>query len=323
MSLHPSLAAVRRGVRRVLAECDPGDTVVVAVSGGADSMALARATIFEARSRSLRVIGATVDHGLQIDSDVVAARTAAWLAEAGIDETATISVTVDDPDRAGPEGAARQARYAALDEYADHVGARLILLGHTRDDQAETVLLGLARGSGGRSLAGMRRAFGRYRRPLLDVGRDDTVTACQVEGVETWSDPHNSDPGYARVRVRHTVLPVLEDQLGPGVSQALARTADQLRADTELLDQIAESEWGTLAGQLRVAELARYPDAIRLRLLRLGALAGGAIPAELTHEHIVALDALVTQWHGQKWIDLPGRLRGVRREGLVCFVPEH
>ncbi|WP_300680632.1 tRNA lysidine(34) synthetase TilS [Nocardioides sp.] len=320
MALHPSIAAVRRGVRKALAECAPGDTVVVGVSGGPDSMALAAATIVEGHKLALRVIGATVDHGLQVDSDVVAEQTAGRLAALGIDETVTISVSVDDPDRAGPEGSARQARYAALDQYADHVGARLVLLGHTRDDQAETVLLGLARGSGGRSLAGMRRAFGRYRRPLLDVGRDDTVTACQVEGIETWHDPHNDDPGYARVRVRRTVLPVLEEQLGPGIAATLARTADQLRSDTELLDDIAENEWRSLGGTLAADVLAGYPTAIRTRLLRHGALAAGAIPAELTFEHILGLDALVTDWHGQRWIDLPGLLRAIRTEGRITFV---
>ena len=303
-----------------MAECEPADTVMVAVSGGPDSMALASATIVEGHKLGLTVVGVTVDHALQLDSDLVAAETAQRLSALGIDATATVRVSVDDPDRAGPEGAARHARYAALDQYADHIGARLVLLGHTRDDQAETVLLGLARGSGGRSLAGMRRSFGRYRRPLLDVGRDDTVTACQVEGIATWHDPHNDDPGFARVRVRRRVLPVLEEQLGPGIAQTLARTADQLRDDTSLLDDLAQNEWASLAGVLRVDVLAGYPRAIRTRLVRIAALAAGAIPAELTFAHIAAVEGLITQWHGQKWIDLPGHLRAVRRDGLVTFV---
>lgn len=322
MSLHPSIAAVRRGVRSALAECEPGETVVVAVSGGADSMALASAAIFEGAKKSLRVIGATVDHGLQVGSDEVAAVVAERLSAMGISATATIKVAVDDLDRVGPEGAARNARYAALDQYADHVEARLTLLGHTRDDQAETVLLGLARGSGGRSIAGMRRAFGRYRRPILDVGRDDTITACQVEGITVWEDPHNVDPGYARVRVRRAVLPVLEDQLGPGIAKALARTADQLRSDMAFLDDVAALEWsGTLAGELPVAALAEYPIAIRSRVLRLAAVDAGAIDTELTYDHVMALNELIENWHGQKWIDLPGHIRAVRRGSLVTFEP--
>ena len=119
-----------------------------------------------------------------------------------------------------------------------------MLLGHTLDDQAETVLLGLARGSGGRSLAGMRRGFDGFARPLLDVRRDDTVTACQVEGLDVWDDPHNADPAFTRVRVRRTILPLLEDELGPGVARTLARTADQLRDDMALLDSLADDLLG-------------------------------------------------------------------------------
>ncbi|SFC19956.1 tRNA(Ile)-lysidine synthase [Nocardioides terrae] len=322
MSLHPSVAAVRLGVRRVLAPLASGDTVLVACSGGADSLALVAATVFEARRPSLRVVGVTVDHGLQDGSSEQAARTVRQMAEIGCDETFTVTVAVEDAAGIGPEAAARRARYAALDQVADHVGAALVLLGHTRDDQAETVLLGLARGSGGRSMAGMRRAFDRYRRPLLDVSRLDTATACQVEGLDAWDDPHNSDPGYARVRVRTRVLPVLEDELGPGVAATLARTADQLRADMDLLDDLAEAAYGTLVeggSTIDATALAAHPDALRRRILRLAALAAGCPSSELFHEHVLALDALVTDWRGQRWVDLPGHRRGVRRDGAVSI----
>jgi len=320
VSLHPSVAAVRLGVRRALGPLAPGDTVLVACSGGADSLALVSATVFEARRPALRVVGVTVDHGLQEGSAEQAARTVRQMAAIGCAETFTVTVAVEDAAGIGPEAAARRARYAALDQVADHVGAAVILLGHTRDDQAETVLLGLTRGSGGRSLAGMRRSFDRYRRPLLDVSRLDTATACQVEGLEPWDDPHNSDPGYARVRVRSRVLPVLEDELGPGVAATLARTADQLRADMDLLDDLAEAAYATLVADdpaLDAAALAAHPDALRRRILRLAALAAGCPAAELFHEHVLALDALVTGWRGQRWVDLPGHLRGVRRNGAV------
>src|SRR6478752_6482836 len=195
MSLHPSVAAVRLGVRRCLADLEPGSTVVVACSGGADSLALLAATVFEARTGSLRVVGATVDHGLQPGSAAHADRVVAQMAALGADETLTARVQVEGGGL-GPEAAARRARYAVLEQVAEHTGAVAVLLGHTRDDQAETVLLGLTRGSGGRALAGMRRSFGRYRRPLLDVPRDDTLTACRVEGLEFWDDPHNHDHGF-------------------------------------------------------------------------------------------------------------------------------
>ncbi len=322
MSLHPALAAVRRGVRRCLADLEPGSTVVVACSGGADSLALLSATVFEGEKAGWLVVGATIDHGLQPGSAGHAEGVVAQMAALGAGETLSARVQVDGGGL-GPEAAARRARYAVLEQVGEHVGAAAILLGHTRDDQAETVLLGLARGSGGRSLAGMRRAFDGYRRPLLDVSRDDTVTACQVQGIEFWDDPHNHDPGFTRVRVRRTVLPLLERELGPGVASTLARTADQLRDDMDFLDDLAEADWAGLRGadgSLPTEELAGRPVPVRRRVLRLAALDAGAPSAELFHEHVLAMDALLTDWHGQKWIDLPGHLRCARRAGELVFL---
>jgi tRNA(Ile)-lysidine synthase len=245
------------------------------------------------------------------------------LAALGVDETLTVRATVDAPGL-GPEAAAREARYALLEQVRESYDAEVVLLGHTRDDQAETVLLGLTRGSGGRSLAGMRRGYDRFVRPLLDVGRADTVTACLVEGIETWDDPHNQDPAYTRARVRHTVLPMLEDQLGPGVAVTLARTADQLRGDMDLLDDLAETAYGELRaadGALSAAELGERPDPIRRRVLRLAALDAGAPASELFYEHVVAMDALVTDWRGQRWVDLPGPVRCTRVDGRLRFLP--
>jgi tRNA(Ile)-lysidine synthase len=308
-------------VRQVVDALPPGVTVVVATSGGADSTALLSAAVFECHKRAQRVIGVTVDHGLQAGSADRAARLVARMGEMGADETMTVTVRVEDSSGLGPEAAARQARYAVLEEVAERFSAAVVLLGHTLDDQAETVLLGLARGSGGRSLAGMRRAYDVFARPLLDVRRDDTVTACQVEGLTTWDDPHNDEPGYTRVRVRRRVLPVLEDELGPGVARTLARTADQLRDDMELLDGFADEVLAKVTGPdgLSVELLAPQHPSLRRRVLRSAALAAGAPSSELFHEHVLAVDALLTDWRGQRWIDLPGHLRAVRRDGLVVF----
>jgi tRNA(Ile)-lysidine synthase len=313
MSLHPAVAAVRRGVRDVLEGLEPGDTVLVACSGGADSLALLAATVFEGRKLAVRVVGATIDHGLQEGSAEHARRVVEQMAGLGVDETASARVQVRGAGD-GPEAAARRARYDVLEQMREHFGAALVLLGHTRDDQAETVLLGLARGSGARSLAGMRRSFDHYARPLLDVARDDTVTACQVEGIDFWEDPHNDDPGYTRVRVRRTVLPVLEEELGPGVAEALARTADQLREDVAALDELAE------AG-LRSAEqldVTGYPKAIATRMLRLAAVEAGATDSELFHVHVEQLFALATgRVRGE--IQLPGHVTGYREGRFVRF----
>ena len=324
MSLHPSVAAVRSGVRRVLAELDQDSpqqaTVLVACSGGADSLALLSATIFEGHKLDARVIGVTVDHGLQEGSADHATRVVARMAAMGVDETASATVTVEGAG-AGTESAARDARYAVLDQMTEHFGAALVLLGHTRDDQAETVLLGLTRGSGGRALAGMRRAYDAYRRPLLDVSRVDTVTACQVEGLEFWEDPHNTDPAFTRSRVRHTVLPVLEEHLGPGVAATLARTADQLREDVEYLDAQALTAYDDvrLEGGLDAPRLAALPPAIAHRVLRLAALDAGATGAELFRVHVLGLAALLTAQPRPGEVQLPGRVTAVRDGDLVTF----
>jgi tRNA(Ile)-lysidine synthase len=293
MTLHPSVAAVRLALRRALADLDAGDTVVVACSGGADSVALLAATVFEAARESWQVIGATVDHGLQEGSAERADQVAEQMRALGVAESVTARVHVEAPGM-GPEAAAREARYAVLAQVAERFSARAVLLGHTQDDQAETVLLGLARGSGGRSLQGMRRAFEVYRRPLLDV---------------------------TRARVRTKVLPVLEEELGPGIAATLARTADQLRADTAYLDDVATRALAASrdGADLSVASLTELPEAIRSRVLRLGAVEAGALGAELFHTHVLELDRLVTDWHGQKWVDLPGHLRALRRDGRLVF----
>jgi tRNA(Ile)-lysidine synthase len=146
VSLHPSVAAVRHAVRRGLADLDPGARLVVACSGGADSLALASATVFEGRDQGWYVVGATVDHGLQEDSDARADAVVAQLATLGVDETVGARARVEAPGL-GPEAAARAARYAVLEQIRESFDADVVLLGHTRDDQAETVLLGLARGA--------------------------------------------------------------------------------------------------------------------------------------------------------------------------------
>lgn len=323
MSLHPAVAAVRLGVRRALVDVEAGQTVVVACSGGPDSTALLAATVFEARKSGWHVLGATVDHGLQDGSADRAAALVARMAAMGADETLSARVQVEGAGL-GPEAAARRARYAVLEEVAERFAAAAVLLGHTRDDQAETVLLGLTRGSGGRSLAGMRRSYDRFVRPLLDVGRSDTVTACLVEGLETWDDPHNDDAAYTRVRVRHTVLPLLEEQLGPGIAVTLARTADQLRADMDLLDDLAEAAYAELRGPdgaLPAAALVDHPAPVRRRVLRLAALEAGAPASELFYEHVLAMDALLTDWRGQRWVDLPGPVRCTRVDGWLRVLP--
>jgi tRNA(Ile)-lysidine synthase len=325
---HPAVAAVRHAVRASLADLEPGAAVLVACSGGADSLALAAAVAFEAPKAGLLAGGITVDHGLQPGSAEQARRVSNILDTLGLSPVLSVAVTVARPEDAsnypGPEAAARTARYAALDLAAERAGSCL-MLGHTLDDQAETVLLGLARGSGPRSLAGMAPVAGRYRRPLLGLRRSQTQAACAAQGLQTWDDPQNNDPAFTRVRVRR-LMPVLEEALGPGVAEALARTAALLRADAEVLDAVAATEAGLLGGpeEAQVGgwpadTLAGLPMAIRLRLLRSAALAAGCPAGALSQRHIGSLDELVTGWHGQRWADLPGGIRCRRRYGRLLF----
>ena len=320
MTLHPAVAAVRLAVRRDLADAEEGP-VLVGCSGGADSLALLAATVFEARGSARRVIGVTVDHGLQDGSSERAERVVAQMVRLGVSETAGVRVHVD-PGGRGIEAAAREARYAVLEEVAARMDAHVVLLGHTRDDQAETVLLGLARGSGGRSIAGMRPAFGPFRRPLLDITRQQTVAACAAEGIDFWDDPHNDDSRFTRSRVRHRVMPVLEEELGPGVAAALARTAESLRPDMEALDALAARAIEEVRGADGIdrGRLLTFEPALVGRVLRLAALEAGAVDSELFRVHVQALGDLV---HGvvRGEVQLPGHVTAYLHEDHLRFRP--
>jgi tRNA(Ile)-lysidine synthase len=310
-SLDPAVAEVRRAVRAAL-DAWRGQHVVVGLSGGADSLALTAAVAFEAAALDVRATTVTVDHGLQEGSDAVATRAVDAARALGL-AAEVVRVQVADAGE-GPEAAARTARRRAVREAADRLGAGAVLLAHTLDDQAETVLLGLARGSGATSLGGMAPARDDdglvWMRPLLDVRRATTVAACVAAELEPWDDPHNLDPAYARVRVRREVLPVLERELGPGVAQALARTAEQLREDAaafaemieETIEDIVEPAEAGIA--VSVAALAANPAALRTRILRH--VVASEFHVSLTRRQTLEVERLVTDWRGQGPIDLPG-----------------
>ena len=335
----PAVAAVRVAVRSTLRELPRGGTVLVACSGGPDSTALAAAVAFEAPRAGLVAGLVTVDHGLQAGSAERAAAVVDWGLKRGFAFASVLPVVVSGPG--GPEAAARQARYSALDSVAAAHDAAAVLLGHTADDQAETVLLGLARGSGTRSLAGMAPRRGSYHRPLLGLARSVTHAACAEESLPTWDDPHNVDPSYARSRVR-ALLPALDAAAGGGLIAGLARSARLLRADAELLDSLAVEvaararvpvDFPHAVGPtnpaapaaidldrhgLDVQVLADAHPALRGRVLRRWAIELGAPPGALAATHVDALDALVTRWHGQGPVHLPGGIQVARSGGVVC-----
>ncbi len=323
MGPHPAVAAVRRAVRECVSDIPPGGLTLAACSGGADSLALSAALAFAAPRLRLRAGAVTVDHGLQPGSAERADRVARVLSDLGLDPVECVRVEVG--HSGGPEAAAREARYAALGAAAGRANAAAVLLGHTLDDQAETVLLRLGRGSGSRSLAGMRTRAGCYRRPLLGIRRSVTVAACSALGLRPWDDPHNFDPAFTRARIRHEALPALERALGPGVAAALARTAAQLRADDEALTEWASREAERLRGSdtgLDCAALVSLPPAVRSRVLHNAAVAAGCPAGALSAQHVHQLERLLTSWHGQRWIDMPAGIRAVRRYGKLLFTKD-
>ncbi|MBO3095712.1 tRNA lysidine(34) synthetase TilS [Cellulomonas dongxiuzhuiae] len=341
----PAVAAVRVAVRRALADVAPGRTVLVACSGGADSLALAAGLAWEARAGDTWRAGAVVvDHGLQHGSHDVARDAAATCRALGLDPVRVVRVDVG--TAGGPEAAARTARYRALEAVADELDAAAVLLGHTLDDQAETVLLALARGSGERALAGMRPVRGRLRRPLLGLRRADTEAACAAQGLVAWHDPTNGRPAHGppaalpavpaadlplRSRVRTEVLPVLEAVLGPGVAQALARTADALADATDAVDAAAAALLAEALDErapdarpgdvvLDVAPLADAPAAVRRRALHDAAVRAGCPPGALVRVQVLAVEALVTAWRGQGPVHLPGGRVASRACGRLYLV---
>ena len=340
--LDPAVARTRVAVRGLLARLggsggssgcgavDPAaptaDLVLVALSGGADSLALAAAVAFEAPRQGLRAGAVIVDHRLQPGSTAVADQAAAQGAALGLAPVLVRAVTVPGDAADGPEAAARAARYAALAEARRETGAIAILTAHTRDDQAEQVVLALSRGSGTRALAGIPPERGAIHRPFLGISRADTAQACTAQGLTAWQDPHNRDPAYARVRVRERLLPLWEAELGPGISANLARTAELAREDAEALDEMAArllaehlaeaAPGGQEAPALPVAVLAAQPAAVRNRMIRL--LCRTRFAAHLSREHTQAVAALVTHWRGQGPIHVPGATVE-RAAGRVVF----
>jgi len=316
-----AIVAIRNAVKPHLARLEAGDIVLVAVSGGADSLALASAVLTEAKQSAITPIAVTIDHQLQSGSGAQAEKVEKQLKEMGYGKVIVKKVVVT--TESGLEAGARDARYQALSACAAQEKATKVFLGHTRDDQAETVLLGLARGSGTRSLSGMAIENGIYLRPLLHITRVETVAACKELGIEPWNDPHNGNTEFSRIRVRTEVLPVMEEKLGPGIAAALARSAGILRDDADALDEIAQSEISASdLANLDCEHLSTLVRAIRSRVLRAALYAAGAPSGSITADHLAAVEALVTSWRGQGQVSLPGGVKVERISGRLSLLAQ-
>ena len=312
------LYQIRLAVRSELEDIAAGESVLVAASGGADSSALAAALLLECKTKSIKVIALIIDHGLQKNSADVTHETKRTLTKIGYENIEIRRVTVEITD--GLEASARRARYQALNDVANSHNAVAVFLGHTRDDQAETVLLGLSRGSGSRSLSGMAARVDLYRRPLLAITRAQTEAACEEAGIKFWQDPHNQSMEFTRVRVREVVLPTMEKEIGPGISDALARSAKLLRDDADALDYLSDEIFSKLEpASLDVSKLESQPRAIRTRILRRAIYLAGAPQGSLSADHIEPVEALITAWKGQGPISLPGGVTVARISGRLSL----
>ena len=305
-----ALVALRSAVRAELEKFSAGDLVLIGVSGGADSLALAFAAELEAEKLAIRIKAIIIDHQLQLGSGDIANQVAAKLNFESRVEKVKVEITD------GLEASARRARYEAFQRIAEQERAVAVFLGHTKDDQAENVLLGLARGSGARSLSGMANSNGIYIRPFLEITREQTLAACKELNLNPWSDPHNDDLNFLRVRVRKNVLPMLENELGPGIRDALVRSANLLRDDADALDSFANEFWAK-DKSLEVEALLKLPKAIRTRVLRIALFESGV--SQLSADQVGQVEALISNWKGQGEVSLPSGVKVSRISGRLTL----
>lgn len=314
---------LQNAVQNLLKDLDPGDLVLVGCSGGADSLALVWTTSVVGKRLELKTGAVIVDHQLISESNDVAQNAKKQCEELGIEKVIIKKVEVNQTNE-GLEAAARIARYEAFENVLHETNAKVILLAHTQDDQAETVLMRLTRGSGAKSLSGMSAISGKYLRPFLHLRKKIVHDSLDLIGMKAWQDPANFDNQYLRVKVRQELMPKLIEVLGEGAISSLDKTSQLLRLDNQALDELAQQfvdvQDDVKKNGLKVKELENLPEAIRTRVLKICAVASGVHPGPFSFEHIEAIDALVKNWHGQGNIDLPGFIQATRVDGSLRFI---
>jgi len=314
---------MQNAVQNLLKDFDAGDYVLVGCSGGADSLALAWTTLVVGKRLELKTGVIIVDHQLFPESNSVALNAKKQCEDLGIEEVIIKKVNVEQ-NHEGLEAAARIARYEAFENVLQETNAQVILLAHTQDDQAETVLMRLTRGSGAKSLSGMAQVSGKYLRPFLHLRKKLVHDSLDLIGLKAWQDPANTDHQFLRVKVRHELMPKIIEVLGESAISSLDKTSQLLRLDNQALEELAqqffESQKDVKTNGLDISELEKLPEAIRTRVLRICAIASGVHPGPFSFEHIEAIDALVKNWHGQGNVDLPGFIQATRVNGSLRFV---
>ena len=314
---------MQNAVQNLLKDFDAGDYVLVGCSGGADSLALAWTTLVVGKRLELKTGVIIVDHQLFPESNSVALNAKKQCEDLGIEKVIIKKVNVEQTHE-GLEAAARIARYEAFENVLQETNAQVILLAHTQDDQAETVLMRLTRGSGAKSLSGMAQVSGKYLRPFLHLRKKLVHDSLDLIGLKAWQDPANTDHQFLRVKVRHELMPKIVEVLGESAISSLDKTSQLLRLDNQALEDLAqqffESHKDVKTNGLEISELEKLPEAIRTRVLRICAIASGVHPGPFSFEHIEAIDALVKNWHGQGNVDLPGFIQATRVNGSLRFV---
>ena len=315
---------MQNAVQNLLKDFDAGDYVLVGCSGGADSLALAWTTLVVGKRLELKTGVIIVDHQLFPESNSVALNAKKQCEDLGIEEVIIKKVNVEQTHE-GLEAAARIARYEAFENVLQETNAQVILLAHTQDDQAETVLMRLTRGSGAKSLSGMAQVSGKYLRPFLHLRKKLVHDSLDLIGLKAWQDPANTDHQFLRVKVRHELMPKIIEVLGESAISSLDKTSQLLRLDNQALEELAqqffESQKDVKTNGLEISELEKLPEAIRTRVLRICAIASGVHPGPFSFEHIEAIDALVKNWHGQGNVDLPGFIQATRVDHSIRFIP--
>ena len=315
---------MQNAVQNLLKDFDAGDYVLVGCSGGADSLALAWTTLVVGKRLELKTGVIIVDHQLFPESNSVALNAKKQCEDLGIEEVIIKKVNVEQTHE-GLEAAARIARYEAFENVLQETNAQVILLAHTQDDQAETVLMRLTRGSGAKSLSGMAQVSGKYLRPFLHLRKKLVHDSLDLIGLKAWQDPANTDHQFLRVKVRHELMPKIVEVLGESAISSLDKTSQLLRLDNQALEELAqqffESQKDVKTNGLEISELEKLPEAIRTRVLKIFAIASGVHPGPFSFEHIEAIDALVKNWHGQGNVDLPGFIQATRVDHSIRFIP--
>ena len=310
---------LQNAVNNLLKDFEPADNILVACSGGADSLALAWTSQVVTKRIGLNLIAVIIDHQLIKESSQVAQDAKKKCEDFGIEKVIIKQIEVKD-NNDGLEAAARKARYEAFEELVNEFNAKAVLLAHTQDDQAETMLMRLTRGSGAKSLSAMKEVSGKYLRPFLHIRKQVLVDTLEKENISYWQDPANTNYKFLRAKVRHELMPKLIEVLGDSAIDSLDRTSGLLKEDNEALESIALESYEQLNKELKVQELEKLPTAIRKRVIKIAALNSGVTPGPFSFEHIEAIDALVTNWRGQGNVDLPGFIQASRVDQTIRFI---